>query len=98
MILHTVNRSPSHSNILASCLRVATDNSSVLLIEDGVYAACTSAQANWDKADPMIKRYVLREDLDARGLLDKVSSLFTVVDYTGFVKLSTEHHSIQSWF
>ena len=96
MILHTVNQ--SHSSILASCLRVATDNSSVLLIEDGVYEACISTQSNWNKANPTIKRYVLREDLDARGLLDKVSSHFTIVDYAGFVKLSTEHHSIQSWF
>ena len=38
-MLHIVNKSPSQTRTLASCLRLAQDGSAVLLIEDGVYAA-----------------------------------------------------------
>ncbi|MBL4866170.1 MAG: sulfurtransferase complex subunit TusB [Pseudomonadales bacterium] len=45
-----------------------------------------------------VKCYVLKEDLEARGLLNRVSQAFTIVDYQGFVELATEHHVVQSWF
>ena len=38
-MLHLVNKSPFDRNALDSCLRLANPGSSVLLIEDGVYAA-----------------------------------------------------------
>ena len=38
-MLHIVNKSPSQSRTLDSCLRLAQPGSAVLLIEDGVYAA-----------------------------------------------------------
>ena len=38
-MLHTVNKSPFEKNSLETCLRLAEDNSSILLIEDGVYGA-----------------------------------------------------------
>ena len=34
-MLHTVNKSPFEKNSLETCLRLAEDNSSILLIEDG---------------------------------------------------------------
>ena len=38
-MLHTVNKSPLEKNSLETCLRLADSNSSILLIEDGVYGA-----------------------------------------------------------
>jgi tRNA 2-thiouridine synthesizing protein B len=38
-MLHTVNKSPFEKNSLETCLRLADSNSSILLIEDGVYGA-----------------------------------------------------------
>ena len=35
-MLHTVNKSPFEKNSLETCLRLSEDNSSILLIEDGV--------------------------------------------------------------
>jgi len=39
MILHTVNKSPFEKNTLISCLKHCKPGSSVLLIEDGIFAA-----------------------------------------------------------
>ncbi|MBF0334232.1 MAG: sulfurtransferase complex subunit TusB, partial [Alphaproteobacteria bacterium] len=38
-MLHTVNKSPFEKNALESCLSHAVEGASILLIEDGVYAA-----------------------------------------------------------
>ena len=38
-MLHTINKSPFEKSSLQTCLRYADDGSSILLIEDGVYAA-----------------------------------------------------------
>jgi tRNA 2-thiouridine synthesizing protein B len=38
-MLHTVNKSPFEHSALDTCLRYAREGASVLLIEDGVYAA-----------------------------------------------------------
>ena len=40
-LLHTVNKSPFESNTFDTCLSLAKDGSTILLIEDGVYAATT---------------------------------------------------------
>jgi len=38
-MLHLINKSPFERTALDSCLRLAKPGSSILLIEDGVYAA-----------------------------------------------------------
>lgn len=90
MILHTVNKSPFGCGAYACCLRNAGDNDAVLLIEDGVYAIL--------KESPSQPLYALQEDIEARGLTDKVPQQITLVDYSGFVKLATEADAIQSWY
>jgi len=42
-LLHLVNKSPFERNALDSCLRLAAPGSSILLIEDRVYAALENA-------------------------------------------------------
>jgi len=99
-MLHLINKSPFDRNALDSCLRLATGGSSVLLIEDGVYAAMRHA-ASADKVIGRMKDlkfYVLGPDVAARGLND-VSLIdgIDVVDYGGFVDLVVEHDVAQSW-
>ena len=99
-MLHLINKSPFDRNALDSCLRLAEAGSSVLLIEDGVYAAmskATSAEAVNARMDDLTF-YVLGPDLSARGL-DDVSLIdgINVVDYGGFVDLVVEHEVAQSW-
>jgi tRNA 2-thiouridine synthesizing protein B len=99
-MLHLINKSPFDRNALDSCLRLAESGSSVLLYEDGVYAAMRHAAS----ADAVITRmkelnfYVLGADVSARGL-DDISLIdgIKVVDYGGFVDLVVEHDVAQSW-
>jgi tRNA 2-thiouridine synthesizing protein B len=99
-MLHLVNKSPFERNSLESCLRLAKPDASILLMEDGVYAAL----ANAEYAEKISSRmedfsfYVLGPDVAARGLNDiPLIEGITIVDYEGFVDLVTEHDVTQSW-
>ena len=98
-MLHIVNKSHTDRGALASCLRLAQDGSTVLLIEDGIYAATTgAAQASGiAAATGRFKVYVLQPDLDARGMGDKLIAGVSAVDYGGFVDLAVTNNSCQSW-
>jgi tRNA 2-thiouridine synthesizing protein B len=99
-MLHTVNKSPFEKNSLETCLRLADSNSSILLIEDGVYGALknTLYEKSIIEAQKNIKFYVLGPDLKARGL-DKSSliSNIEIIDYKEFVKLTVENDKVQNW-
>jgi tRNA 2-thiouridine synthesizing protein B len=99
-MLHTVNKSPFEKNSLETCLRLAEDNSSILLIEDGVYGALknTSFESTIISMQKASKFYALGPDLKARGL-DKSSliSNIEIIDYKEFVKLTVENDKIQNW-
>lgn len=99
MILHTVNKSALQNNSLDSCLRMAQPGCGILLIEDGVYAATEMPN------NPLTQRvlaahrvYALIPDLKARGLLEHVIGDIELVDYQGFVALSEEFDTVQSWY
>ncbi|MGV6811821.1 MAG: sulfurtransferase complex subunit TusB [Brevirhabdus sp.] len=98
--LHTVNKSPFSTQSLLSCLGHCKDGDAVLMIEDGIYGGLsgTGMSELVQARTGSVKIYVLREDMEARGidgarLLDGVSA----VDYDGFVDLVTEHDRAQSW-
>ena len=99
-MLHTVNKSPFEKNSLETCLRLAEDNSSILLIEDGVYGALknTTIESSIINAQKTNKFFVLGPDLKARGL-DKTSQIsnIEIIDYKEFVKLTVENDKIQNW-
>jgi tRNA 2-thiouridine synthesizing protein B len=93
-ILHTVNKSPFEKNSLDTCLRIALEGSSVLLMEDGVYGAMDGTSLNGKLIDAgnRLQFYVLGPDLEARGLsTDKVMDCIEVVDYDGLVDLGVGH-------
>ena len=98
--LHTVNKSPFERDSLSSCVRLAAKGSAILLIEDGVFGAMSGT----DHSD-MVKGamanatvYVLGPDLAARGMSeDRVIDGIQVVDYSGFVDLTKQHDTCQSW-
>jgi tRNA 2-thiouridine synthesizing protein B len=99
-ILHTVNKSPFERNSLESCLKFANQGDTLLLIEDGVYAAVknTSAEAQLKTALDKQSICVLGPDLAARGFsADRVIEGVKVVDYAGFVDLAAENDKVQSW-
>ena len=100
-MLHIVNKSPFERNTLASCLRLAADDSTVLLIEDGVIAAAKDTRFGEMIADGMkrnLKFFVLLHDIRARGLAqERLVPGIEPVDYGGFVDLVTSHDNVQSW-
>ena len=99
-MLHLINKSPFERTALDSCLRLATSGSSVLLLEDGVYAALKNAASAAKITGRMndFSFYVLGPDVAARGLSDTpLIDGIEVVDYAGFVDLVAEHDATQSW-
>ncbi len=98
-MLHIVNKSPTQTNALQSCLRLAKPGHAVLLTEDAVYAATAAGAESAGLADPLtqFKVYALQPDVDARGMAGKLVEGVTSVDYAGFVDLVAEHPNNQSW-
>jgi tRNA 2-thiouridine synthesizing protein B len=99
-MLHTVNKSPFDKNSLDTCLKLAKAGSSILLIEDGVYAAMkgTVAEGKVREATAKHKVYVLAPDLKARGVgEDRVIDGIALVDYAGFVDLVEASDKVQAW-
>ena len=99
-MLHIVNKSPSQTRTLDSCLRLAQDGSAVLLIEDGVYAAtrgnadAAALHAGLRPAAGVRAAARLRRARHApRSLADGI----TLVDYGGFVDLVAQHKTTHSW-
>ena len=99
--LHTVNKSPFERNSLDTCLTLTSDDSTVLLFEDGVAGALQNTIVSPLISEAMssgVKFAVLGEDLNARGLsTDRVMDGISVVDYAGFVQLAADHDNVQSW-
>ncbi len=99
-MLHTVNKSPFERGALESCIRLAIKGSSVILIEDCVYGATKGGAATGmvENAMKNLDFYVLGSDLKARGVDEsRLIDGITVVDYSGFVKLTVDNDKVQSW-
>ena len=82
--LHLVN----NPTALQSCLDVACDVDSILLIEDGVYGAT---------GDVPRSLLVLATDVEARGLKKRISNTVEHVNYDKFVALVETHKPIVTW-
>ncbi len=97
-MLHIINKSPLTNGSLDSCLRVA-QSGDILLIEDAVVAATTgnACAAKLTEAMGRFKIHVLKPDLDARGLGDRLLEGVSPVDYGGFVELAASSKNCQSW-
>lgn len=96
-MLHLINESPFESMSLDDCLKYAAKGGSILLYEDGVYAAMpgTSVADKMSVVAKDYKVYVLTEDLKLRGV-EKVMDGVKEIDYAGFVDL-VEANKTASW-
>ncbi len=87
--LHTIYSAAA----LERCLGRATSDSTLLLLEDGVYAGLAPL------SNPARALYVLAEDLAARGLgRADLAPGVGIVDMKGFVALTVAHTPIVGWF
>ncbi len=82
--LHLVN----NPTALQSCLDVASDGDSVLLIEDGVYGATKDVDRSL---------LVLALDVEARGLKERIPNTAESINYDKFVALVETHKPIVTW-
>ena len=99
-MLHTVNKSPYSSKSLETCVGYALAGDTILLIEDGVFAAAKggSAEATVKQGQESAKVYALGPDLKARGIAaDKLVEGVEVVGYDGFVELAASADKVQNW-
>ena len=97
-LLHTVNKSPFESKCFDTCIGLAKEGSTVLLIEDGVFAATTgTASAEAITNSDGVSFAVLGPDAKARGVEGKIADGIKVVDYDGFVDLVAEHDKVHAW-
>lgn len=98
MLLHTVSQSPHAGPALDSCLRAAAPGSHILLIEDAVYAGRRLSDASTALTSSGCRVYALRADVEARGLLDSMATGIELIEYSEFVALAVECHTVQSWY
>ena len=99
-VLHIVNKSPFDRNSLDTCLRLAKADAAILLIEDGIYAVQKNSATSEKMQQALGKHpvYALQPDIQARGINpDNMLDGISLVDYDGFVKLTTEYEQLQSW-
>ena len=99
-MLHLVNKSPFERKTLENCFRRAAPGSAILLYEDAVYAALagTAFSDAMIEAAKALDVFVLTPDLAARGLdPDAVVDGVQIIDYDGFVDLTVERGTVQSW-
>lgn len=99
-MLHIVNKSPFEKNALDSCLDIAMKKGgTILLIEDGVYAATKGSVVAQQIRQAMEKCTInaLWPDLEARGMQDAVIDGIKLVGYGEFVDLVAESNAVQSW-
>jgi tRNA 2-thiouridine synthesizing protein B len=99
--LHTVNKSPFSHATLASCVQVCGKQDGILLLEDGVFGALISSPCAEELSGLIsvgVKIYALADDVNARGLQEKIRKNILIIDYNGFVQLSIKHNCVQSWY
>lgn len=98
-MLHIVNKSPLDRNSLESALRMVKPGSTILLIEDAIYAVTKGNKIEGQIKEAMKNCTVsaLWPDLEARGMQDTVIDGVKQVDYNGFVDLVAESKSVMSW-
>jgi len=104
LILHTLNKAQSHTELNQQLTNTCSNIDSVLLIEDGTYQLLDptifTTEDHWSfcaknifvLANDAIARGIIQEDLDSR--ICNVS----FITYQEFVELSASHAKTISWY
>ncbi|MEX3074386.1 sulfurtransferase complex subunit TusB [Vibrio alginolyticus] len=90
-MLHIIKTVSALEDALALC----SEQDDILLIEDAVYAANPQHQAFSKVKHSNV--YVLESDIQARGMVNRISPSVTVVNYQGFVKLTANQEKSLTW-
>jgi tRNA 2-thiouridine synthesizing protein B len=97
MILHTINTGPGSSD-LTDCLRVAGAEDAILLTGDGVYIALEGTGCCSGLLKTRAEIFILESDAKAAGVMGRISSAASVVDFNGFVELTERFPRQIAWY
>ncbi|PHM71201.1 sulfurtransferase complex subunit TusB [Xenorhabdus sp. KJ12.1] len=95
-MLYTVRCSP-YQNDFNAILGLITDADDVLMLQNGVLLGVNDNPYLAELIHTGAGIYALQEDLDARGLTERVSEHVKMVNYNGFVSLTVKHQQSLSW-
>lgn len=95
MTLHTLNK--QRNDLVQLCVSTLAPGDSLLLLEDGVYAAIGKEPDLKNRLPASIKLYALIEDVVARGISDKLPDVFIRITYRDFVSLSLTCDKVVNW-
>lgn len=95
-MLHTLMQSPWHCD-LETLLLLTGPGDDLLLLQDGVLAAIDGSTALERLLASPAAVWVLKEDVEARGLIAQISTKIQPVDYTEFVALTAKHQQQMAW-
>ena len=95
-MLHTLMSSPYRCDFNAM-LRLLVEGDDVLLLQDGVIAALEGNLVLEALENASISLFALREDLEARGLVEQISTSVTMISYTDFVTLAVKNPQQMAW-
>ncbi len=96
-ILHTINKSPFSSTLFSQCLSRIGTSDSIVLLEDGVYGALNNHSES--EALSLVTCYAIEDDIIARGLQKGLLlPHIELIDFKGFVDLTTQYSLTQSWY
>ena len=93
MILHHIQTSANSDNALKTALRFAAVTDSFVFSGNGVN---TVLQPQWSSKLTPYQVYLLKDDIEARGLATLVRS-YKQISYNDFVALTLSHNKVITW-
>ncbi|WP_343189048.1 sulfurtransferase complex subunit TusB [Buchnera aphidicola (Chaitoregma tattakana)] len=95
-MLHIFINSPFNVDINSLCNLINKEDD-IIAIQDGVIISLKNNIFLRKIISFSKNLYVLKEDLDARGLVTKISKNFSIVNYSDFVNLTVKNKSQIRW-
>ncbi len=80
---------------LEDAVLLCSEQDAILLIEDAVYAANPQHQAFSQVKHSKV--FALQSDIQARGMVNRISPSVSVVGYSGFVELTAKQDKSLTW-
>ncbi len=93
--LHIISKSPG-SGVWQDCHKAVGAKDRILLIEDGIYHGTLPGRL--EQLPETVKLYALRDDVQARGMSDRLLPSAGLIGYDEFVELCCETDRTVSWF
>ncbi|XBC39182.1 MAG: sulfurtransferase complex subunit TusB [Buchnera aphidicola (Nurudea shiraii)] len=95
-MLHILTRSPFEVNMILLVNFLKSDDD-IVVLQDGVIIAINGNVILNKFLSIPVKIYVLKNDINARGIQKKISNKVYVINYSEFVLLTIKHNKQMSW-